>query len=408
MRTNRFPFKCVCRKEESKDTFEVFVMVANIEHVRIIVMREHKAILIKAKQVKGHEPSKLDKYFREDSDKWLMVFFRQLSNMLKAGLPITECLQAIAGTETNSWTKHELLKITNNVKIGNSFSSCVAKQKAIFPDICSMILESGEETGNLDRSCIMISDFFKGKRKNSKQVKGALLQRKITLSMGLGAIVVAGAFIIPEYAEVMKATGIEPNTSMVIVTTTFTFLREYWAFCIGWLLMFKVLVSVVIGKAPDLHKKYYYKIPVIGDLEYKSTMNTFCSTLAMLNDAGSPIQRSIELAARATGCPYIIDRCHIMSDLVQRGHSITDSARQTNCFNPLIEAMLSSGEQSGRLSAMLNSVVEVYESEVETGLEELTEKLQPFILAILAGISVILAYSIVLPQLDVMIGFSRL
>ena len=326
----------------------------------------------------------------------VVVFTRQLGTMIDAGLPIVQCLDILAQQTDNKKFRGVIRQLKEDVEAGSTFTEALRKHK-IFDDLFVNMISAGEVGGILDTILQRLSIYMEKSMKLKAKIKGAMIYPATIITVATGVTTVLLIWVIPVFAELFSSFGqaLPAPTQFVINLSNFT------------IAYFPYLLAVVVAVAVALVQIYkteggrlwmdhaFLQMPVFGELIRKSSIARFTRTLSTLVSSGVPILDALLITAKTSG-NKVVERAILATRLsISEGNSISDPLVQSKVFPPMVCQMISVGESTGALDAMLQKIAEFYEDEVDiavAGLVKLLEPLMIFILGIIIGGIVIAMY----------------
>lgn len=347
----------------------------------------------------------LDKWARKRFQKKpelsdLMMFSRQMYALSKSGVPMIRALQGLTESTRNRVLKDALAKVVKSLESGRTLTQAFGQHTDIFPTLFIGMLQVGEESGNLDQSFLQISNYLGKERETRQRIKGAFrypIMVFIAIAVALGII---NLFVIPSFAKVFESFDAELPLPTKILMTTSNFCVAYWPY------MLACLVAIGCGAYYYVRTKrgrYVYhrtqlRLPLVGSIVERAVLTRFSRLFEMTLRSGVPLIRGLSLVSNALGNDYISAKIMDMRGGIERGDSLTRTARATELFPHLVIQMLAVGEETGNVGDMLLEVADFYESEIDAELESLSEAIEPIVLAIIGALVLILALGVFLPM----------
>lgn len=333
----------------------------------------------------------------------LIIFSRQMYSLSKAGIPI---IRAVSGLTTTRSLRLRvaLFDIIASLEKGRSFSSALAQHPKIFNQLFISVVHVGENTGQLDAAFLQLSDYLEREQATRKQIKAATRYPIFVLVAIVAALIVMNIFVIPVFANMFESLGSDlPLMTKILLGMSDFFINQWYV------LVAIVLVSIIITKQyinTELGriKWDYYKIvlPIIGPIVERSLLARFSRSFSMMLKSGVPLTTALTLVAEAVSNAYMSQAIIDMRRRIEKGDSLTRVANNSNLFTPLVLQMISVGEETGRVDELLAEVSDFYEREVDYDLSSLTSKIEPILIAIVAGMVLVLALGIFTPMWDMM------
>jgi type IV pilus assembly protein PilC len=317
----------------------------------------------------------------------IVVFIRQLSTMIDAGLPLIQGLEVLATQQENKTFKEILLGIKSDVEGGFTFADALRKHPNQFDRLFCNMIAAGEMGGMLDDVLKRLADYMEKAQRLKRKVKGALTYPIIVLAISALVLGVILIFVIPVFEQMFADFGSNLPLPTQMVVNLSDFVQSYFLVMIG------VAVVVVF-----LFKKYYktengrrvvdmliLKLPVFGPLLKKVAVAKLTRTLGTLLDSGVPILETLNVAAGVAGNKIVEEAIYNVRSSVSEGRTIAQPLGESGVFPTMVVQMISVGETTGALDQMLNKIADFYDEEVETAVDALTSMIEPFMIVFLGG-----------------------
>lgn len=337
----------------------------------------------------------------------LIVFCRQMYSLMKAGIPIIRAIRGLAESTSSDLMHKLLLQVADELEKGRTLSAALADQPKDFNRLMISIIHVGENTGRLDLAFLQLTDYFEQELETRKQIKQATRYPLMVLIALAIALVVVNIWVIPQFAGMFQRFHAELPWATQILLGMSSFFLAYWPLLL-------LLIGGGIGgawywlgtsKGGLVWGQYKLKLPVVGDLINRATLGRFSRSLALMLNSGVPLTAALSLVADAVDNDFMGERIREMRRNIERGESLLRVSSQSGLFTPLVLQMLAVGEETGQVDDMLKEVAEFYEREVAYDLKNLTAKLEPILIAIVAGMVLILALGIFLPMWDMLSAY---
>lgn len=317
----------------------------------------------------------------------VVVFIRQLSTMIDAGLPLIQGLEVLANQQENKTFKKILLDTKSDVEGGFTFADALRKHPNQFDRLFCNMVAAGEMGGMLDDVLKRLADYMEKAQRLKRKVKGALTYPIIVLAISALVLGVILIFVIPVFEQMFADFGSNLPLPTQMVVNLSDFVQSYFLVMIG------VAVVVVF-----LLKKYYktengrrvldrliLKLPVFGPLLKKVAVAKLTRTLGTLLDSGVPILETLNVAAGTAGNKVVEETIYSVRSSVSEGRTIAQPLGESGVFPAMVVQMISVGETTGALDQMLNKIADFYDEEVETAVDALTSMIEPFMIVFLGG-----------------------
>lgn len=330
----------------------------------------------------------------------VMLFARQMSTMIRSGVPLLQGLQVVAESLKKPAMSALVQEVMNDVAAGASFSDALKRHPKHFDRLFCNLVEAGEQSGSLDRMLDRIATYKEKVESLKGRVKKALWYPAAVITVGIGVTALLLIKVVPQFESLFHGFGAElpAMTRMTIALSEFA--QQYW----WWGLLGAAALIFLIRTGVKKSESFAYrmhawslKIPVIGQILDKSAVARYSRTLATTFGAGVPLVEALDTAAGATG-NKVYERAVVqVREDVATGQQLNFAMRMTERFPPLAVQMVGIGEEAGSLDAMLNRVADYYEEEVDNMVDTLTSLLEPFIIVVLGVLVGGLVISMYLP-----------
>ncbi|MEG1501247.1 MAG: type II secretion system F family protein [Clostridiales bacterium] len=327
----------------------------------------------------------------------LVLFSRKLSTMLGSGMSITNSIDIMC----NSVDNPKLLKIYSNIyesiRGGNALSTAMRENGDAFPVLLINMIESGEESGNIELMCTKLAVYYEKQAKIASKIKTATIYPKILGILSISVVMILFTFVLPSIFETFA--GMELPLITVIMMKASYFFVHYWYLVVALIVLIFIAVKT-INEMPAARKaidKMIIKTPKVGKLLVKIYAARFASTLAILYSSGLSLLNGIRLSVGVVGNKYIEEKLTVVMEKVSLGSSLSDSLIREQAFDSLLPSMIKIGEETGSLDSILNSVADYYDQETETSIDGLLGIMEPVLLIFLAIIIGSVLIAVMLP-----------
>ena len=328
-------------------------------------------------------------------------FSRQLSVMLKAGVPLIDALESMLSKTINPLLNKTIEKIIEDVSAGSNLSSALEKHPKVFDTMYINIIRAGESSGVLEKVLFKLADFISYDLQLRNGIKQAIRYPMIVIGITITVGFYAVAFILPRFSVLFTQTGIELPLPTRILLSIDTFLQNYSGFLItGIVILIGLFVQLKKTKKGRIAwDKFKINAPVFGKIFKNMAISRFCHVLETLNKTGVPILESLTISSRSTGIKHKLE--NTKSD-VGLGHKIATSLDKygSDIFEAQQIKMIQVGEQAASLDSMLAEIAIMVDNETQTRVKTLTQTLEPIITVIMGAMILVLALSIFLPIWD--------
>jgi type IV pilus assembly protein PilC len=337
---------------------------------------------------------------RSIKQKDIAVFTRQLSTMMRAGVPLIQSFDIVARGSPNPRLTRLLTDIRSDVETGTSLSAAFRKHPLYFDALYCNLVEAGEAGGILETLLDRLAVYQEKTMAIKNKIKSALIYPIAVLVVAFVVIAVIMIFVIPAFKEVFTSFGADlPAPTLVVIAMSEFFVKYWWAifgFLGGGVYFFleSWKRSEKMQKAID---RLLLKVPVFGDLVNKSAVARWTRTLSTMFAAGVPLVEALDSVGGASGNAVFAEATEAIQKDVSTGASLTTSMQTTGVFPNMVLQMCAIGEESGALDQMLGKAAEFYEDEVDEAVKGLSSLMEPFIIVILGTIIGGIVVSMYLP-----------
>jgi len=332
------------------------------------------------------------------------VFSRQFAAMVNAGVPLVRCLGVLSEQCPNPKLKKALVAISTEVQQGTNLSDAMRKQPECFDNLYVAMIEAGEVGGVLDQVLNRLAKILEDIARLQNQIKGAMAYPVVVGILAVIVFIAMTVFLIPIFANIFKELGGELPALTQFMLMCSEVLRSWRiiipiAFVIVTSFVYKQYYKTPIGRVTM--DRIFLKMPILGDLNEKTAVARFCRIFGTLTRSGVPILNSLEIVRETSGNQVIANAMDKAKLEVQQGGMLSLAIEKENVFPVLAIQMISIGEETGELDAMLMKVAEFYEDEVEQAVKALTSILEPIMMVFLAGMVAVILLSMYLPMFAV-------
>lgn len=316
----------------------------------------------------------------------IAIFSRQMAVMMKAGVPLVQSLEITGRGHEKPAVAEMLLTMKATVEGGSSFAEALAQFPLYFDDLFVNLVDAGEKSGALETLLDKIATYKEKTEAIKKKVKKALTYPIAVVVIALIVTAVLLIYVVPQFETLFQGFGADLPAFTQMVVNMSRWLQANWWMLIGviggagFAFGFFQKRSAAFRRFLD---RVMLKIPVVGDILYKSAVARFSRTLGTMFTAGVPLVEGLDSVAKAAGNIVFEEAIFKMRDQVSTGLQLNVSMMQANLFPNMATQMIAIGEESGQLDTMANKVAEFYEAEVDALVDALSSLLEPMIMAIL-------------------------
>ncbi len=336
----------------------------------------------------------------------ITVFSRQLSTLLKAGLPLLRALEVIGRQEKNPYFKAVVEQLADNVRTGNKFSDGLSQHPKIFDKLYVNMAKAGEAGGVLDVVLDRLSTFQEKALKTTNKVKSAMVYPIVIMGVAVAIVAILMIFVVPQFQKIftdmLKGNARMPALTQMIIDIS-DFMKENYILTgliiVGVILFVKIFFKTKIGIR--VWDTAALKLPKIGDLVMKSTVARFTRTFGTLLASGVPILEALTITRGTIKNSLISDALSRVHDRVRDGENLSTLLDQQNIFPTMVTSMVEVGEETGQLPEMLNRIADNYDDEVDNSVGAITSIIEPIMIVFLAVVVGTIVIALFLPIIQI-------
>ncbi|MCG2724998.1 MAG: type II secretion system F family protein [Elusimicrobia bacterium] len=356
---------------------------ANDQRAAISKIKAQRMSVIEINEAKAKSGFKFIKPKVQTKD--IVIFSRQLSTLVSAGVPIVQGLNILESQAENMAFKKVLTVLKTDIESGLSIADAMAKHSTAFTELYVSMIKAGEVGGILDIILERLSGFLESAEALKAKVKAALMYPAIVSLAAGGITVFLIAFVIPIFKDIFGSFGAELPFPTRLIIGLSDFIRDNAILLIlgtgGGVWGFKKALKT--EKGIEKYDELSLKLPVFGILLKKVAIAKFSRTLGTLIKSGVPILQGLETVAKTSGNRIIEHAINASRDSIKEGGRISDPLQKSGVFPPMVIQMISVGEETGGLDNMLEKIADFYDQEVDTAVKGLTSMLEPIIMIIM-------------------------
>ncbi|MGD8883052.1 MAG: type II secretion system F family protein [Desulfobacterales bacterium] len=320
-------------------------------------------------------------------EKDVILFARQFSTMIDAGLPIIQCLEILHTQQANKTFKRMIKEIKEQVEGGATLAEALKKFPKHFDDLFVNMIAAGEAGGILDAILRRLAAYMEKAAKLKSQVKGAMTYPIVTLIIAVVVLGIILVFVIPVFEEMFADFGGElPLPTKLVVMASEMVKSKIVYIIIGIVILgFTMRKFYATEKGQDLADDLVLKIPVIGELLRKVAVAKFTRTMGTMLASGVAILEALDIVAKTSGNRTVERAIYDVRSGIAEGRTMADPLQESGVFPAMVCQMISVGESTGALDAMLEKIADFYDEEVDQAVENLTSLIEPFMLVFLGA-----------------------
>ncbi|MEO0997697.1 MAG: type II secretion system inner membrane protein GspF [Pseudomonadota bacterium] len=333
----------------------------------------------------------------------LALLTRQLATLVQAGLPLEEALLAVGQQTEKPRVQSVILGVRGRVMEGHTLADGLADFPQAFPEIFRATVSAGEQSGHLDGVLERLADYTENRQVLRQRVSNALVYPLVLVLLSLGIIGFMMGYVVPKVVGVFASTGAELPLLTRLLIAASDFLRDWW-----WALLAGIAVIVagvrMLLRREGPRRRYHrllLRLPIVGRITRGLNTAQFTRTLSILTGSGVPVLDSLKISAEVvTNLPMraAVEEAALR---IREGGSIARSLSTSKLFPPMTIHLISSGESSGELEAMLGRAAANQEREIDSLISTLMGLMQPLLVVFMGLIVLLIVLAILLPIFEI-------
>jgi type IV pilus assembly protein PilC len=319
----------------------------------------------------------------------IAIFTRQLATMMKAGVPLLQAFDIVGRGNANASVTKLLNDVRSDVETGTSLSSAFRKYPMYFDNLYCNLVEAGEAAGILEALLDRLAIYMEKTEAIKSKIKSALMYPISVVVVAFVVVAVIMIFVIPAFKEVFSSFGADlPAPTLFVIALSEIFVKFWWLIfgSIGGSFYFFMQAWKRSEKVQMFMDRLLLKLPLFGDLVFKSVIARWTRTLATMFAAGVPLVEALDSVGGASGNSVYVAATEKIQQEVSTGTSLTAAMTNANVFPSMVLQMCAIGEESGSIDHMLGKAADFYEAEVDDMVAGLSSLMEPMIIVFLGTI----------------------
>ena len=338
----------------------------------------------------------------------VVIFTRQLTTMIDAGMPLVQILDILASQSDNKTFGAQIREVKESVEAGSTLSDALRKFPKSFDELYVNMVQAGEVGGILDTILGRLSIYMEKMMSLKRKIKGAMIYPITIISVAVIVTLILLVFVIPVFAELFASF----DKALPLPTQIVINISNFVIGTLHWLTLGAVLTVVAIRQTYKTERgrlgidRLMLRLPIIGDLIRKASIARFSRTLGTLVASGVPILDSLTITARTAGNKVVERAGFMIRESISQGRTMLEPLMASGVFPPMVCQMIGAGEMTGAIDQMLQKIADFYEEEVDVAVNNLTALMEPLVIVVLGTIIGGLVVSMYLPifQLGSLLG----
>jgi len=336
------------------------------------------------------------------SDKDIVVFTRQFATMINAGLPLIQCLEILSTQSENKVFGKAIGEIKVDVESGSTLADALKKHPKMFDELYVNLVHAGEVGGLLDTILGRLAKHIEKAMKLKSQIKGAMVYPSTIMGVAVIVITVLMVFVIPIFAKMFLemsggTVGLPTPTQLVIDASNFMQNNILYLLTGAAALGYGIKRYYATPKGRLVMDRLFLRVPVMGDLIRKASVAKFTRTLGTLITSGVPILEGLMITSKTSGNKVVEGAILMARQSISEGKTVAEPLSKSGVFPNMVTHMISVGEATGALDAMLGKIADFYDDEVDAAVAALTAMLEPMMMVFLGTIIGFIVIAMYLP-----------
>lgn len=369
-------------------------------------LRSRKLIILEISEAKkaalAEYFKKLNIFKKRVKSKDLVLFSRQLSTMVSAGVPIVQGLSILGEQIENPALRTVIGALRTDIESGISIADAMKRQEETFSELYVSMIHAGEIGGILDTILERLSSYMESSEELKGKVKGAMVYPLVISIIAAAVTIFLLIVVIPTFKTIFEGFGAELPLPTKILIQLSEILKSYFYIIIG------VPIATVVGlkqwykteKGKVFFDTRFLKLPMFGVLLRKVAVAKFTRTLGTLVKSGVPILQALDTVAKTSGNKVIEAAIFKAKESIRDGEKIAEPIKRSGVFPPMVVQMIAVGEETGNLDTMLTKIADFYDQEVDVAVKALTSMIEPLVMVMMAVVIGAIVIAMFMPMLQ--------
>ena len=332
----------------------------------------------------------------------LSIVTRQLSTLLSAGISAVDALKAIIEQVESRDMEKVLRDVREKVTQGDTLGEALGRHPRFFNELFCNMVKAGEASGQLDTILTRLASYIVRQNRLRQKLSGAMTYPVVMIIVGTLVVTVLMTFVVPKLTTLFKKVGEGlPAITQALISISQFFQGYWWSI---FVLMFLAWLFIRALKSSEQGLLRYdrarMRLPIVGDLLRKTSIARFANTMATLLQSGIPVLESLKIVQRVVNNAVLAKTIGEVHDAILEGSDIATPLQESGVFPPMVGYMIATGEQSGQLEELLETVSDAYDEEIDMSISKLISVLEPVIIIILAGVVLFVVAAIMIPLIQ--------
>jgi general secretion pathway protein F len=328
--------------------------------------------------------------------KHVLLFTQELATLLKSGSPLDRSLTLLIELSESPAMKSVVQQLLKDVKAGKSLSEALAQHPKAFSKLYVNMVRAGEMGGFLNEVCERLAQFLESSEALRTTLINAMIYPALLTVVGIGAIVVLMAFVIPKFTQIFADMGRAlPLATVILMNVSYAVTHYGWAIALGIVAVFFLWRRALATPSGRLSwDQWILHWPVVGDLLLKVEVARFTRTMGTLLHSAVPVMQAMSVVTEIISNRAIATKLQTVAEGIKKGEGVARPIEQAHMFPPLMVHLLEVGEETGNLDAMMTQIADIYDGEVRASVKNLLALLEPSIILVMGLIVGMIVLSI--------------
>lgn len=375
-------------------------MQAKSKEAAVAALKAEKNVVTSIKEANGMQKGINFTFGQKVGYRDFSIFCHQFVSIVGAGVTIIDAFSMLADQTENKALQNAIRAVHTDISKGDTLANSMRRQAGVFPMMLCNMVEAGEASGSLDKSFSRMATQFEKDAQLQSAVKKALIYPIVLIVVMIGVVFAMMTFVIPNFMGMFEDIGGElPAVTLALIAVSDFFVAYWWAILLGAGAIFagyKIFYSTPTGQS--VIDKLKLKIPALGPVQTKSACARLGRTLCTLLGAGVPMIDALDITARSMDNVHYKNAMKEAKDQVTRGVVLSRPLKTCGLFPPMVIHMVSIGEETGNIEAMLENVAKYYEEDVQAATESMMALMEPAIIIVMAGVVGFLVIAMLSPM----------
>ena len=367
-------------------------------------IRKDQIHMIKYKVVKEEKENEFFAISSKVKFNEVITFLRQFAVMLKAGIPISDCLNNLHKQKFSVPFRNCLQTVYLDVESGVLLSAAFAKHPKVFPRFFVSMVGIGEVSGTLDKVMTNMADYYENDRKIKKKASSAMVYPTLLICMIFVVIIFLCLFVLPQFESTISQLGGEVPKITQIVMGVAEFVQDYIFILLPGLaiLVFGIIMFFRTKKGRYVKDVLMFKLPIISKIEKNLITSRFSRAFVILLGSGMNMIDILENLRKMLGNEVFTRKFDYTIEEVKRGKRIASSIEATRLFPPMLTEMINIGEKSGNIEEVLESTGSYFDEQVENSIAKAVATIEPVAIVMLGAVVALVVLSVLVPMMSMM------